>query len=44
MANPEHLRILAQGLEAWNQWREQHGLALAYAVLTPRLMFMIIPH
>jgi uncharacterized protein YjbI with pentapeptide repeats len=24
MANPEHLKILQQGVEVWNAWREQH--------------------
>ncbi len=24
MANPEHLEILMKGVEAWNQWREEH--------------------
>lgn len=24
MANPEHLDILKQGVEVWNQWREEH--------------------
>lgn len=24
MANPEHLEILKQGLEVWNQWREKN--------------------
>ena len=24
MANEEHLRILQQGVDAWNQWREDH--------------------
>lgn len=24
MANPEHLAILNKGVEAWNQWREEH--------------------
>jgi uncharacterized protein YjbI with pentapeptide repeats len=24
MANPEHLRILEKGIEAWNQWRKQY--------------------
>ena len=24
MANEEHLRILKQGVDAWNQWRKDH--------------------
>jgi len=24
MANTEHLKILNQGVEGWNKWREQH--------------------
>src|SRR5271157_5814353 len=24
MANPEHLAILKQGVEKWNNWREKH--------------------
>lgn len=24
MANPEHLDILSQGVEVWNEWRQSH--------------------
>jgi hypothetical protein len=24
MANPEHLQVLQQSVEAWNAWRDQH--------------------
>ena len=24
MANPEHLDMLKQGVEPWNQWRHEH--------------------
>ena len=24
MANPEHLKILKEGAEAWNQWRKEN--------------------
>ena len=24
MANEEQLRILKQGVDAWNEWREEH--------------------
>ena len=24
MANPEHLEMLKQGVEHWNQWRKEH--------------------
>ena len=47
MVNPEHLQILQQGVEAWNQWREQNNgvrPALRAAALTdqPRHHFHYI--
>lgn len=30
MANPEHLEILKQGVEAWNAWRQQHPYIRPY--------------
>jgi hypothetical protein len=46
MANPEHLQILKQGAEAWNQWLDQHwdirpdlsGADLAGADLTRAML------
>lgn len=37
MANPEHLAILKQGVEVWNQWRDEHPDIepdLTWAILT----------
>jgi hypothetical protein len=42
MANPEHFKILMEGIDAWNQWRKEHqeiapglsGAVLPGAVLT----------
>jgi hypothetical protein len=28
MANPEHLEILAQGVDKWNQWRRDNFLVI----------------
>jgi hypothetical protein len=28
MANPEHLKILEQGVKTWNRWREQNPKAI----------------
>ena len=28
MANPEHLKILKQGVKAWNHWRGEHALEI----------------
>jgi len=27
MANPEHLKILKQGVKAWNKWHEENSKA-----------------
>jgi uncharacterized protein YjbI with pentapeptide repeats len=37
MANSEHLKILKEGVEAWNAWRKEHKteqLNLSYADLS----------
>jgi uncharacterized protein YjbI with pentapeptide repeats len=28
MANPEHLKILKQGVEAWNKWISEHPVSI----------------
>ena len=34
MANPEHVKILKQGVEVWNKWREDNGY-YRYIILNP---------
>ncbi len=29
MANPEHLAILKQGVEVWNEWRKRNPKSLS---------------
>ena len=43
MAYPEHLEILKQGVEAWNEWRKEHHDVtpdLASARLTGANLYM----
>jgi hypothetical protein len=30
MANPEHVEILMQGAEVWNQWRKENSTVIPY--------------
>jgi len=30
MANQEHLDILKQGVQVWNQWRKEHAESIPY--------------
>jgi len=37
MANPEHLKILKQGVQQWNWWRDEHSRVVLHPSPQPRL-------
>ena len=51
MANEEHLKILSQGIKAWNKWRKQNphieldlgGLDIKFPSLFPSFYLSILP-
>ena len=44
MANPEHLRILGEGVEVWNQWRATRARTTSVDLIEAELSQAMLDH